>query len=342
MWLSEQKLLPLKINCLVENLRLWYEPITHKTYNTPGVDIKVPGFGYTSSIEFLDRSKIMHYFYTIVQDLVSIGYSRGVSVRGAPYDFRKAPNELGDYFAQLKDLVEDTYRQNNNTKVVVIGHSMGSPVFLYFLNHQSQSWKDRFIQSYISLAGVWGGVIKAVRLMSSGFNLGILVIKPNIIREQQRTMTSTAFLMPSDQFWNSSEVLASTPEKNYTVANYKEFFQDLNFTQGYSMRKDTENLIRDLIPPEVPIHCIHGSQIPTEASLVYTDDMFPDKTPNKIYGDGDGTVNMRSLLGCTRWIGQQKQPVIHTVYKERESGHLRILVNPTVRKYILEVVTGKR
>lgn len=34
---------------------------------------------------------------------------------------------------------------------------------------------------------------------------------------------------------------------------------------------------------------------------------FPDK-PNLTFGDGDGTVNIRSLKGCLRWIPQTKVP----------------------------------
>lgn len=75
---------------------------------------------------------------------------------------------MGEMYTKLKALIEETYYKNNNTKVVIIAHSMGNPVTLYFLNHQSQQWKDKFIQSFIGLSGVWGGVIKSMRLFASG------------------------------------------------------------------------------------------------------------------------------------------------------------------------------
>ena len=37
------------------------------------------------------------------------GYVRGKNLHGAPYDFRRAANEHGEYFDRLKSLVEDTY-----------------------------------------------------------------------------------------------------------------------------------------------------------------------------------------------------------------------------------------
>ncbi|BFZ19520.1 hypothetical protein BsWGS_22559 [Bradybaena similaris] len=347
-WVNLEELLPQVIDCFVDNMRLRYDPVTRTTHDGPGVDIRTTGFGDTASVEYLDPEPATHYlskmtyFSHIVADLVALGYTRNVSVRGAPFDFRRAPNELGQYFMDLQQLIEDTYASNNNTKVVVIGHSMGNTVFLYFLNHLPQSWKDKFIQSFISLAGVWGGAVKTLRLMASGDNLGVVVVNVNKIRPEQRAMPSTAFLLPSDQFWNQSEVLVITPERNYTVSDYKQYFTDLNFTDGFNMWMDTKNLVHDLTPPEVPVHCLHGSGVPTLETLVFGKGQFPDTYPASVNGDGDGTVNLRSLLGCLRWVGAQKYPVMHVVFNGNTSEHMALLANADVRQYIKNVVMGKK
>ena len=77
-------------------------------------------------------------------------------------------DELGEFYTNLTKLVENTYRENGNTPVVMIGHSMGNPVMLYFYNHKPQEWKDKYIRAHISLAGVWAGAVKPIRLMTSG------------------------------------------------------------------------------------------------------------------------------------------------------------------------------
>ena len=41
------------------------------------------------------------------------GYVRGKNLHGAPYDFRRAANEHGEYFERLKSLVEDTFTKEN-------------------------------------------------------------------------------------------------------------------------------------------------------------------------------------------------------------------------------------
>ena len=77
-------------------------------------------------------------------------------------------DELGLFYANLTKLIESTYAENGNTPVVVVGHSMGNPVMLYFYNHKPQAWKDKYIRAHMSLAGVWAGAVKPIRLMTSG------------------------------------------------------------------------------------------------------------------------------------------------------------------------------
>lgn len=82
------------------------------------------------------------------------------------------------YIKLLIELIETTYAKNKNQKVVLIAHSMGNPTILYVLNHQSQSWKDKYIHAHIALAGPWGGAAKTLRLMASGkkkFYIWILI-----------------------------------------------------------------------------------------------------------------------------------------------------------------------
>jgi hypothetical protein len=80
----------------IDNMKLVYNNLTRTTSNSEGVDIRIPGFGNTASVEWLDPSEASPgaYFKDIANTLVSLGYERNVSLRGAPYDFRKAPSKL--------------------------------------------------------------------------------------------------------------------------------------------------------------------------------------------------------------------------------------------------------
>ncbi|XP_029388525.1 group XV phospholipase A2 isoform X2 [Mus pahari] len=93
LWLNLELLLPVIIDCWIDNIRLVYNRTSRATQFPDGVDVRVPGFGETFSMEFLDPSKrnVGSYFYTMVESLVGWGYTRGEDVRGAPYDWRRAP-----------------------------------------------------------------------------------------------------------------------------------------------------------------------------------------------------------------------------------------------------------
>ena len=79
-------------------------------------------------------------------------------------------------------------------------------------------------------------------LQCTGDNLGVFVVNTLKARIEQRSMPSSAWLMPYDTFWNSSEILVYRPGRNYTVNDYEQLFQDIGYLDGYQMRKDTEKL----------------------------------------------------------------------------------------------------
>ncbi|CAH1778953.1 unnamed protein product [Owenia fusiformis] len=326
LWLNLEMVSPFVLDCFVDNLRLVYNETSRKTSNSPGVDIQIREFGNTSSVEWLDPSQVSptSYFSPIANALVKAGYQRGKSIRGAPYDFRKAPNELQDFFVKFKALVEDTYKINDNKKVVFVCHSMGNVMMLYFLNQQKQSWKDKFVSSMISLSGPWGGAAKTLRLMASGDNLGLFVVNPFTVRPEQRSMPSSAWLLPYDNFWDKDEIVVSQPNANYTVHDYKQFFEDIKFPNGFHMREDTKNLLQGSeVAPGIEVHCMNGIKVQTPASFKYSAKQWPDRQPDTIYGDGDGTVNQRSLYGFKRWQSKQKQKITHTEYAGVD--HMQIL-----------------
>ncbi|KAK2867087.1 hypothetical protein Q8A67_025204 [Cirrhinus molitorella] len=333
LWLNLELLVPVAIDCWIDNMRLLYNRTTHLTEAPPGVDVRVPGFGQTYSLEYLDPSKRSMYFFTIVQALVDWGYTRDDDVRGAPYDWRKAPNENKEYFLRLQQMIEEMANKAGGP-VVLIAHSMGNMYTLYFLNHQPQAWKDRYIKAFVSLGPPWAGVAKTLRVMATGDNNRIPVISPLKIRTQQRTAVSTVWLFPYAHTWPKDMVLVSTPNTNYTVQDYQRFFKDIDYEDGWAMRQDTEPLVSALQAPGVPVHCLYGSGIPTAQGYNYTN--FPDIDPTVINGDGDGTVNLLSATQCKRWKGQQTQPV--HMFELPGNEHVAILLNITTVNYIKTVL----
>ena len=151
-------------------------------------------------------------------------------------------------------------------------------------------------------------------------------------------MPSTTWLMPSDEFWRPEEVLVVSPSKNYTIKDMKQLFADINYTTGYMMWEDTNKLINPLKAPGVELHCLHGINIPTPVQWVYTNETWHEGQPMPVNGDGDGTVNLRSLRACLKFQKQQKQPVVHKEFNKAE--HTKILSNAEVIKEIGKILLG--
>lgn len=336
LWLNLELLVPVAIDCWIDNIRLIYDQVSRTSSAPPGVNIRVPGFGQTYSLEYLDPSKrdVGLYFFTIVQALAEWGYTRDDDVRGAPYDWRKAPNENKDYFLALQHMIEEMAHKAGGP-VVLIAHSMGNMYTLYFLNQQPQAWKDRYIKAFISLGAPWGGVAKTLRVLASGDNNRIPVISSLKIRGQQRTAVSTSWLLPYDHTWPKDQVLIQTPTTNYTVLDYERFYKDIGFQDGWSMRQETQPLVNELTPPGVAMHCLYGSGVLTSEAFQYSD-KFPDVEPTVVNGDGDGTVNLRSAKQCGRWAKRQKQPVFMLELPQNE--HVGMLQNYTTVTYIKKVL----
>jgi len=163
----------------------------------------------------------------------------------------------------------------------------------------------------VTLAGPWGGSVRALSIFAVGDNLGNWLLSEKKLMWEQRTSSSLAWLMPQKGFWDPEDVLVQTTSRNYTVEDYQSFFSDLDEPLAWNMREDTMKLLPGLPAPGVEVFCIHGSGVGTTERLVYGEGEFPGSDPTMIKGDGDGTVNLQSLVGCTRWAKQQREEVHH-------------------------------
>lgn len=338
-WLNLELLVPVVIDCWIDNMKLNYDNVTRITTNQEGVEIRIPGWGDPFRVEYLDPSKAFpgSYFKDIGNMLVNdLGYKRNFSLRGAPYDFRKGPSESEEFFVKLKLLTEETYKINNNTPVTLIAHSMGAPMTLIFLQRQTQKWKDKYISSLISLAGAWGGSVKALKVFAIGDDLGAYVLRESVMRNEQITSPSLGWLLPSKLLWKENEVLVQTDQKNYTLFNLKDFFIDINVPNGWEFRQDNEKYQIYFEAPGIKLHCLHGVKVATVERLYYKPGTSIDGYPEFINGDGDGTVNLRSLKACLNW--QKKQT--HEIYHKEFDGvnHMDILKHIGILNYIKSVL----
>ncbi|XP_792979.4 group XV phospholipase A2 [Strongylocentrotus purpuratus] len=340
LWLNLDEFVPYYFDCFIDNMKLVYDPATRTSRDSEGVHVYIPGFGNTSTVEWLDPSKSSFgsYYTHLVDALVAVGYERNVNIRGAPYDFRKAPNEGGSYFWQLQHLVEETYQKNGHEPVVLVSHSLGCLYALYFLNQQPTSWKNRFIRAWVPISGPYAGTTKVMRVVTSGDNLNEYVISALTARNAQRSYPSSVFLFPNTDYWSPEEIIITTPKANYTTRNYTQLFKDLNYTIGLDLLQDTQGLVKDIKAPDVPVFPVYGVEVPTEANYTYPGNSFPDTQPTISMGLGDGTVNLRSLRAYRKWRNEQYSPVREYEVKGPTGEHSAILAEKSVFRFIINEV----
>jgi len=123
------------------------KPMPQRFRNQRGVKVRIQNYGKTESAPFYEP---------MYEALEEAGYVRDRDIRVAGYDSRLTP-DMRNFRNRAKRLIEDTYRDNGNQPVHVVGHSNGPLYIQYLLTHTSQRWKDKYIHGFTPFAGNFPG-----------------------------------------------------------------------------------------------------------------------------------------------------------------------------------------
>lgn len=119
----------------------------------------------------------------------------------------------------------------------------------------------------------------------------------------------------------------------------------MELPNAWEMRKDTERFSSDFSAPGVELHCLFGHNVSTVERLEYAAGAWLDGRPALRLGDGDGTVNLRSLRACELWRMRSPsrrrslnagRPV--KVLPLRGAEHLQVLHDARVLDYVRTVL----
>ncbi|XVE55728.1 hypothetical protein DITRI_Ditri03aG0181600 [Diplodiscus trichospermus] len=333
LWFDPSVLLTPFTKCFNQRMMLYYDRELDDYHNAPGVETRVPEFGSTESLLYLNPNlkQLTEYMAPLVEPLEGIGYVRGETLFGAPYDFRYGlaaeghPSHVGSKFLQdLKDLIEKASASNGGKPVILLSHSLGGLYVLQLLNRNPPSWRQRFIKHFVALSAPWGGTVQEMLTFASGSSFGVPLVDPLLVRREQRSSESNLWLMPSPKLFGPGKVLVSTPKQAYSAHDIPQFLSDIGFPEGvipYMSR--ILPLTEALTAPNVSVTCIIGTGVKTPETLFYGKAGF-DEQPEVVYGDGDGTVNLGSLLALeSLWADEKSQPL--KVIKISGISHTSIL-----------------
>ncbi|KAG6540805.1 hypothetical protein Mapa_017829 [Marchantia paleacea] len=331
LWLDALSLIPPFTTCFAERMKLVYNKDTERFENFPGVETRVPYWGTTDGLEYLDPTfkSLASYMAPLVKAIKAEGYEVGKNLFGAPYDFRYAP---GPYAADvavrfgddLIQLIEKAHDENDNRPVVLVAHSLGGLWSLYVLNKQPLSWRTKYIKSFVSIATPWGGTVQEMLTFASGYTEGISLLDPLTLRDEQRSSESNLWLLPLSKVFGP-QPLVITPTRTYTAHDMEDFLRDIGYPEGVdAYRARIPSLTSNLTAPGVPVSIVCGYGVETPERLLYYEAEGFDRQPTVMNGDGDGTVNYKSLISVVAdWQNVDGQEI--RVVPLAERSHSTIL-----------------
>ena len=352
--------------CWFDNLKVNYDPLTNSYHNQPGVKLRPRDFGGLGGVDYLDHTddplKLTAYYAPIIDALKTIGYVAGTNIFGAPYDWRVPVDFLfktdilgtnQTYFNDVKQLIERAYVSAGNRPAHLVAHSMGCPSVLYFLNRMSLDWKDKYVKSFVPIAGPFAGTLKALKTMMSGDNLGlqiplldISILSEKDISNMMRGSGGAGYLIPDADYYHTQVFVTNTAlGKNYSASDFGAMWEDMNDHNASIMWSKTKDLISEMTHPEVESFCLYGYGIATELHLTYSEAWPTDPTqviqPKVDYTDlGDGTIGLFSLSECKNWIDLEHTTHPVNCREYNLVGHAAILKDVALHADLLEIVTG--
>ena len=345
-WLNIASFNPLTFECLVDNLRLHWDNRTKTTRNTKGVEIIPKDFGSVEGTEYLAPFKMIGYFKTLLKHLEGkLNYKRGANIFGAPYDFRKAPNEMGETFENLTLLIESATKRNGDTPTTLICHSMGCLISTHLLNLHSDMWRKKYVRRLISLAAPWHGSLKALRALFKSETLGI----PVPVSEIRYTFMSSTFpsvyylfprFPPPKNVGGLERVLVETEVANYTIFELDKLLEAAKKLDERDMLLEFRGLQANLTAPKVELWCLYGIGVKTTNKLSFEGNISSGKREDWLlresHGDGDGTVNAQSLEACAEFAKQQTEPVYEFPFAG--TNHIEIIRSQRTAKFIADEI----
>ena len=67
------------------------------------------------------------------------------------------------YYTALAQLIEGAVARNGGRPAIIVAHSLGCLVSLYFLARRSSGWLQKHVSGLVAISGPWGGAVSALK-----------------------------------------------------------------------------------------------------------------------------------------------------------------------------------
>jgi lecithin-cholesterol acyltransferase len=272
------------------------KPMPQRFSDQRGVDVRIENYGKTESAPFYEP---------MYEALEEAGYVRDRDIRVAGYDSRLTP-DMRNFLNRAKRLIEDTYRDNGNQPVHVVGHSNGPLYIQYLLTHTSQSWKDKYIHGFTPFAGNFPGQGILYPLFFTGLDVRDFTLPTTpesaLSGAEMMLRNPSSYMSASDpRIFGDQETVVedfSTGE-TYTPEDYGELLDDAGLSWAKPIADYYIGFVEFADPsafPNVDVYAEKGSGIETVVGIGL-DDLSVGQVvdDSNTFFTRDGDVNQEDI-----------------------------------------------
>ena len=307
-------------------------PMSKRFSNQQGVSISIIDYGKTDSAPFYDP---------MYAALEAAGYTADRNIRVAGYDARLTP-DIGDFLQRTKRLIEDTYRENGNRPVHLVGHSNGPIYAEYLLTHTSRAWKDRYIHGFTPIAGNFPGQGSLYPIMFSGLNIedfSFPATSANALSSARMYLsTPSTYISSADPriFGRQETVLEDrSTEVSYTPEDFRRLFDDAGLPDAKQIAEFYVGFLNISSPSSFPFVDVYGERGSGISTVVGA--ALPDLTVGQVLDPNtaefffrDGDVNQEDITN-TAIEAWQAMPCFHFSLTDNPGvDHFSLPSNPDV------------
>ena len=285
--------------CRDELMTLSYRP--HGAWQTrfgdaKRVDVRIEDYGKVASAPF---------YQPMFDALRTAGYTLDRNLRVAGYDARLTP-DLGGFLERTKRLIEDTYRDNGDRPVHLVGHSNGPLYAQYLLTHTSQAWKDKYIHGFTPIAGNLPGQGSVYPLAFTGLNVQDFSFPTTAENARSSSLMllsapSSYMSMGDPRVFDSRETVVEdlSSDKTYTPSDFRALFTDAGLPRALELAEHYIGFVQFIDSahfPNVDVYAEKGSGIDTVVGIGLHDlspgQLLDASTP---FFTRDGDINQEDI-----------------------------------------------
>ncbi|EAX96607.1 Lecithin:cholesterol acyltransferase family protein [Trichomonas vaginalis G3] len=338
-YIGKRIIFPFQWNCLLDYLRMEWDPINNRTIEPNYIRIKPKPIGKIDNVNHVDtiffNIHVVPYYKILADRFIKEGYKDQYDIFGAPYDWRYGANQKMEYFENLIKFIEEIH-QKLGQKVVLLGHSMGCFLVNNLLTIlKDKSWVQEHIDSVIYIAPSFGGSVTSfdtIRTKRVPFFWYLGRYKKTLSTNQ-----GISIHMPNFAIFGNQTILYGNDGKEYKAHELPDYL--VNHGKLYGDFLHIFNEIKHFFvnapkQPDVPVAVIYNSGLYTLQSVDLRKSIFTRSN----YGPGDLIVNAEGpKYICDNWKNI-------TCYDLNSSNpflnHLTMLYSSTLHDLIFDWLNG--